>query len=121
MSQEGQAASLTCETTLAQAGQPALKISIVLFLSAISFSTLNVNARITPVEKTNDKAPDFRIYAGRGEIEFGAAWRKTSNEGRDYLSVKLDDPSFPSPIYASLVEVEGEDGLSLIWSRRNGD
>ena len=36
-------------------------------------------------------------------------------------SVKLDDPSFPAPIYASLVEVEGEDGLSLIWSRRNGD
>ncbi|MFY9700322.1 MAG: DUF736 domain-containing protein, partial [Rhodoplanes sp.] len=53
------------------------------------------------------------------EIEFGAAWRKTSNEGREYLSVKLDDPSFPAPIYASLVEVD--DGLSLIWSRRNGD
>ena len=61
------------------------------------------------------------LYAGRGEIEFGAAWRKTSNEGREYLSVKLDDPSFPTPIYASLVEVEGEDGLSLIWSRRNAD
>ena len=56
-----------------------------------------------------------------GQVEFGAAWRKTSNEGREYLSVKLDDPSFPSPIYASLVEVEGEDGLSLIWSRRNGE
>lgn len=42
-------------------------------------------------------------------------------EGREYLSVKLDDPSFPSPIYASLVEVEGEDGLSLIWSRRTAD
>ncbi|MNE94905.1 hypothetical protein D3C80_1929240 [compost metagenome] len=32
-----------------------------------------------------------------------------------YLSVKLDDPSFPAPIYASLVEVDG--GHSLIWSR----
>jgi uncharacterized protein (DUF736 family) len=47
--------------------------------------------------------------------------RKRSSEGREYLSVKLDDPSFPAPIYASLVEVEGEEGLSLIWSRRNGD
>ena len=27
--------------------------------------TLNVKARTTPAEKTNDKAPDFRIYAGR--------------------------------------------------------
>ena len=40
---------------------------------------------------------------------------------RDYLSVKLDDPSFPAPIYASLVKVEGDEGLTLIWSRRNGD
>jgi uncharacterized protein (DUF736 family) len=87
------------------------------YAGAVKTLTLNVKARITPVEKTNDKAPDFRIYAGRTEIEFGAAWRKTSNDGREYLSVKLDDPSFPSPIYASLVEVEAEDGLSLIWSR----
>jgi uncharacterized protein (DUF736 family) len=81
--------------------------------------TLNVKARIAPVEKANEKAPDFRIFAGR--TEFGAAWKKTSGEGREYLSVKLDDPSFPTPIYASLVEVEGEDGLSLIWSRRVSD
>jgi uncharacterized protein (DUF736 family) len=89
------------------------------YAGAVKTLTLNVKARITPVEKNNDKAPDFRIYASR--TEFGAAWRKMSNEGREYLSVKLDDPSFPSPIYASLVEVEGEDGLSLIWSRRNSD
>ena len=82
------------------------------YAGAVKTLTLNVKARITPAEKTNDKATDFRIFAGRGEVEFGAAWRKTSNEGREYLSVKLDDPSFPSPIYASLVEVEGEDGLS---------
>lgn len=89
------------------------------YAGAVKTLTLNVKARITPVEKTNDKAPDFRIYAGR--TEFGAAWKKTSNEGHEYLSVKLDDPSFPLPIYASLVEVEGEDGLALIWSRRNGE
>lgn len=89
------------------------------YAGAVKTLTLNVKARIMPAEKTNDKGPDFRIYAGR--TEFGAAWKKTSNEGREYLSVKLDDPSFPSPIYASLVDVEGEDGLSLIWSRRNGD
>ncbi|WP_291832907.1 DUF736 domain-containing protein [Brevundimonas sp.] len=50
-----------------------------------------------------------------GQTEFGAAWKKTSQQNRDYLSVKLDDPSFPAPIYASLVEIEG--GHSLIWSR----
>ncbi len=54
-------------------------------------------------------------------MEFGAAWKKTSGEGRNYLSVKLDDPSFPAPIYATLVEGEDEGSFSLIWSRRNGD
>ena len=50
------------------------------------------------------------------DVELGAAWKRTSKEGRSYHSVKLDDPSFPAPIYASLIE--GEDGASnLIWSR----
>jgi uncharacterized protein (DUF736 family) len=34
---------------------------------------------------------------------------------------QLDDPSFPAPIYASLVKGEGDDSFILIWSRRNGD
>lgn len=90
------------------------------YTGAVKTLTLNVKARIVPAEKTNDKAPDFRIFAG--QTEFGAAWKKKSNEtGREYLSLKLDDPSFPAPIYASLVEVEGEGDLSLIWSRRSGE
>ena len=76
-------------------------------------------AKITPAEKYNDKAPDYRIYASTTEL--GAAWKKTSNAGRDYLSVKLDDPTFTAPIFASLVAVEGKDEFALIWSRRNND
>ncbi len=43
---------------------------------------------------------------------------------REYLSVKLDDPSFAQPIYASLFQDEDGENHSLIWSRprtRNGD
>ena len=54
-------------------------------------------------------------------MEFGAAWKKTSGEGREYLSVKLDDPSFPAPIYATLIEGEDDNSYALIWLRRNGD
>lgn len=79
-----------------------------------------VKAKIVPAERTSDKSPDFRIVAG-ANIEFGAVWKKRSEQGRDYLSVKLDDPSFPAAIYATLVEVEGEEGYSLIWSRPNRD
>ena len=84
------------------------------YTGSIKTLTLNVKqAVLRPNEKTDDKAPDFRIFAG--QTEFGAAWKRKSQQDRDYLSVKLDDPSFPAPIYASLVEVEG--GHSLIWSR----
>ena len=87
------------------------------FNGSIRTLALNVKARISRVENPTDKGPDFRIYAGT--VEFGAAWKKTSEQGRDYLSVKLDDPSFSAPIYATLAEVDGEDGLQLIWSRTN--
>jgi uncharacterized protein (DUF736 family) len=83
--------------------------------------TLSISAKTTikAAEKASDKAPDYRIFAT--SVEFGAAWKKTSGEGRGYLSVKLDDPSFPAPIYATLVEGEEAGSYSLIWSRRNGD
>ena len=69
--------------------------------------TLNFRAKLVPTEKDNDKAPDYRIIAGN--IECGAAWKKTARDSdREYLSVKLDDPSFPAPIYASLVKVDGD-------------
>ena len=90
------------------------------FNGMIKTVTLSIKARFVASAKDNDKAPDYRIFAGT--TEFGAAWKKTvRNSDRAYLSVKLDDPSFPAPIYASLVKIEGEEGFSLIWSRRTGD
>ena len=90
------------------------------YTGSVKTLTLNVKAKFVATEKENDKAPDYRIFAGA--TEFGAAWKKTAREtDREYLSVKLDDPSFPAPIYASLVKGEGDDSFTLIWSRRNGD
>jgi uncharacterized protein (DUF736 family) len=54
-----------------------------------------------------------------GRAEIGAAWTKKSNEGREYLGLKLDDPSFAAPIYANLFDDEDGEGSSLIWSRPN--
>lgn len=47
--------------------------------------------------------------------------RPPRETGRNHLSVELDDPSFPAPIYASRVEDEGGEAHDLIWSRRTGD
>ena len=90
------------------------------FTGSIRTLALNVKVRIARIEKPSDKGPQFRIFAG--SVELGAAWQKRSSEtDRDYLSVKLDDPSFPSPIYATMTEFDGEDSYQLIWSRANRD
>ena len=90
------------------------------FTGSIRTLALNVKVRIARIEKPSDKGPQFRIFAG--SVELGAAWQKRSSEtDRDYLSVKLDDPSFPSPIYATMTDVDGEDSYQLIWSRTNRD
>jgi uncharacterized protein (DUF736 family) len=89
----------------------------------VTLSVQTKGVRIAPeTNRANDNAPTHRVYVGRAEI--GAAWAQRSNEGRDYLSVKLDDPSFNAPIYANLFEDEDGEGHTLIWSRArksNGD
>ena len=81
--------------------------------------TLNVKVKLVPNTKESDSSPDFRIVAGNG-MEIGAAWKKISRAERPYLSVTLDDPSFPTTIYARLVD--GDDGaFNLIWTRSKGD
>ncbi len=85
------------------------------FTGTIKTATLNLKTTIRPIEKDSDKAPDYRVTVSA--FEFGAGWKKTSREQRAYLSVKLDDPSFPAPIYAMLIETETAGEYALIWSR----
>ena len=75
---------------------------------------LNTKAKFSPIEATSN-GPDYRIFAGN--VEIGAAWKKTSHQDRPYVSVKLDDPSLPAPIYASLHEDDKADQFSMIWTR----
>jgi uncharacterized protein (DUF736 family) len=81
--------------------------------------------KTSPSQGGTSHNPALRISVLCGaphNTEFGAAWKKTARDSdREYLSVKLDDPSFSAPIYASLVKVDGDEGFTLIWSRRNGD
>ena len=85
----------------------------------VTLSLQAKNVRIVPeATRTGDNSPSHRVYVGR--VEIGAAWSKRSNEGRDYLGLKLDDPSFTAPIFANLFDDEEAEGYSLIWSRPNG-
>jgi uncharacterized protein (DUF736 family) len=83
--------------------------------------TLTLKAKITfePANKKSDKAPDFRVFhlTEGNSSEIGAAWKKTSKEGAEYLSVSIDDPSFPDRINCRLVKTGSEEGHTLYWER----
>ena len=82
----------------------------------LSLQTKNVRI-VADSRASGENAPSHRVYVGR--VEIGAAWSKRSNEGRSYLGLKLDDPSFTAPIFANLFDDEDGEGYSLIWSRPN--
>jgi uncharacterized protein (DUF736 family) len=85
------------------------------FNGKIQTLALSVSVGILPNTETGGNQPAYRVFAGKFEV--GAGWEKTSeSSGRDYISVKLDDPIFPAPIYANLMEQE--DGtFAMLWSR----
>ena len=86
-----------------------------------TIETLTLKARLTfePIEKRGDSAPDFRVFQLTEEFssEIGAAWKKSSKEGAEYLSVSIDDPSFAERINCRLVKTGSEQGYTLYWER----
>ena len=87
------------------------------FVGTIRTMTINVKTKLVPNrEKANDKAPDYRVYAGGAEL--GAGWWETAkDDDRRYLALKLDDPSFAAPIRAAFFE-NAEEGTGVMkWSR----
>ena len=82
-------------------------------------ATLNLTAELEfqPVtDKTNDKAPDFRVISADTNAECGAGWHEMSRNNKPYISVKIDDPSFAYPIWAALTRDDSGD-ISLYWDR----
>jgi uncharacterized protein (DUF736 family) len=66
----------------------------------VTMSLQKKNVTIVAEEASeNENAPSHRVFVAKAEI--GACWQKTSKEGRDYLSIKLDDPSFASEVTAT--------------------
>ena len=86
-----------------------------------TIETLTLSAKLTfePVEKKSDNAPDFGVFhiTDSCSSEIGAAWKKTSRENAEYLSVSIDDPGFAERINCRLVKTGTEEGHTLYWER----
>jgi uncharacterized protein (DUF736 family) len=90
------------------------------FTGNIETLTLRAKVSLAPAAKKNDNAPDYRVtqHADGFSSEIGAAWKRTSKEGAEYLSVSIDDPSFPERINCRLVKTGTEHGHTLFWERQ---
>ena len=80
----------------------------------VTLSLQAKDVRIVPEKDPSGNAPSHRVFIKAAEV--GAAWSKTTQDNRPYLSVKLDDPSFTAPVFAQLFE-SGEGEHDLVWSR----
>ena len=89
-----------------------------------SIHTLTIHTRLRFVPNDNrdsDNAPAFRVFAGQSRI--GDAWEARSNgdKPKEYLRVRLDDPSLTEPISAALFPSEDGSTAQLVWNRRKAE
>ena len=90
------------------------------FVGRIHTLTLFREVTVVPDEPSKaENAPDYRIHHGGDDgPEIGAGWKRSSDKAGDFVSIQLDDPTFPQPIRANLFQ-NGDDktSWSLHWSR----
>lgn len=84
-----------------------------------TFTLQRGNVTIQPSGMTGEREPAYRVVIASeaGEVELGAAWRKTSDRGVRYLSIVLDDPAFPARCDAALFMNAEERTAQLVWQR----
>jgi uncharacterized protein (DUF736 family) len=86
--------------------------------SGLAGSLNALGLRLEARFERRDKGANYAIL-GPDNCEIGAAWLKTGDFG-DYLSVQLDSPTLPSPIYATMKMTATADGFYVLrWQRRD--
>jgi len=83
--------------------------------------TLTIDAKVRLVPNDNrdsENAPAFRVFVGQSRI--GDAWeaRSGGDSPKEYLRIRLDDPSLPEPLSAALFPSEEGQEAQLVWNRR---
>jgi uncharacterized protein (DUF736 family) len=84
-----------------------------------TLTLLRSKVAFRPTDSKNAKGPSYRVVieGAHGSFELGAAWKRKSEQGREFLSVSLDDPALMYPMSAALMPEENGNGAILIWSR----
>ncbi len=89
------------------------------FTGFLKTMTLEANITFLPIPNPGSQGPNWRIIAENG-FEVGAAWKKQSQQGTEYVSASFDAPELPKKLYANLGREAGQDDdevFALIWNR----
>jgi uncharacterized protein (DUF736 family) len=83
--------------------------------------TLSMNAKVRLVpndDRDSAGAPAFHVVFGHTRI--GEAWeaRSAGEPPKEYLRVRLDDPSLIAPLNAALFPSADGGAAQLVWNRR---
>jgi len=83
--------------------------------------TLSIDAKVRLVPNDNrdgEGAPAFHLIFGHARI--GEAWetRSAGENRKEYLRVRVDDPSLVAPLNAALFPAEDGATAQLVWSRQ---
>ena len=87
------------------------------FTGTLRTLTLNVKAKLVPNDKgDNEHAPDYRVRLDSEDgPDAGPAWKDSSENAGEFVSMRLEGPIFPSPIRAKLFQ--SNDNPS-VWTLR---
>ena len=89
-------------------------------------NTLQIRVNIRLVENTNRSNPNSpdKVIFGKAESghesQIGAAWLKKSKEGKEFYSIAIDDPSFPTPLNVAAFFNEDTQEWVIQHRRRKG-
>lgn len=87
------------------------------FTGRIRTLTFNLSLTLRPLPQRQESSPSFEVCAEG--VTIGSAWKKVSDRGDKFLSLTLDDPSWPAAL--NLAAFPGEDGiLDVVWTRPRG-
>src|SRR5882762_5198516 len=81
---------------------------------------LDAELILVPVDKSDaENAPDYRIHLADDDgPDVGAGWKRTGEKAGDYVSLRLDDPTFAQPIRANLFQADDKGTeFNLLWNR----
>lgn len=82
--------------------------------------TMKLNIRLERnKDRQSDKHPEYKVteLLPDGEVaNIGGGWNEESKKGNPYISLNLDDPSFPMPLHVKLF-AESENEYDVVWNR----